>query len=79
MRSIRGKTINDLARRVLHGDARLRLLWPPFFPEVVYDFTGVFDGRSVGRQQCPVWIIDLVISVSDDEEVTRRGDRIITD
>src|SRR5580704_4767158 len=48
--SIGGKTINDLARRVLHGDARLRLLWPPFFPEVVYDSTGVFDGGSVDNE-----------------------------
>jgi hypothetical protein len=79
VRSIRGKTINDLARRVLHGDARLRLLWPPFFPEVVYDSTGVFDGCSVGGQQCPVRIIDLVISIGDDEEVTRHGEPIIAD
>ena len=77
--SIRGKTINDLARRVVHGDARLRLFWPPFFPEVVYDSTGVFDGGSVGRQKCPVRIINLVISIGDDEEVTRHSDRIITD
>ena len=77
--SIRGKTINDFARRVLHGDVRLRLLWPPFFPEVVYDSTCVLDGGSVGRQQCPVRIINLVISIGDDEEATRHGDRIITD
>ena len=41
--------------------------------------TRVFDGGCVGRQQCPVRIINLVISIGDDEEVTRHGDRIITD
>ena len=56
-----------------------KMSWPPFFPEVVYDFTRVFDGGCVGRQQCPVRIINLVISIGDDEEVTRHGDRIITD
>ena len=40
---------------------------------------GVFDGGSVGRQQCAVRIINLVISIGDDEEVTRHGDRIIAD
>jgi hypothetical protein len=50
--SITGETINDFARLVLHGDARLRLFWPLVFPEVVYDSTGysmaaVSAGNSV--------------------------------
>ena len=45
----------------------------------IYDSTGVFDGCSVGGQQCPVRIIDLVISIGDDEEVTRHGEPITTD
>ena len=30
--------------------SRRQLLWPPFFPEVVYDSTGVFDGGSVDNE-----------------------------